>query len=66
MNLARFLHGVLKQKRALEQDLAARPAAGAFAVPAVEQQFILFLIDVRAEKTADLARRLLRAKLESR
>ena len=66
MNLARFLHGVLKQKRALEQDLAARSAAGAFALTLAEQPCILFLIDVRPEKTANLSCRLLRAKLESR
>ena len=66
MYLSGLLRGVLNQKGALKQDLAARPAPRAFTLTAGEQQLILFLIDVRAEKTTDLARRLLRAKLESR
>jgi hypothetical protein len=66
MNLAWFSQSVLDQKRTLEQDLATCPAARAFTLPPAQEQFILLLIDVRSEKTADLARRLLRAKLESR
>ena len=66
VNLSRLRQGVLDQKRTLEQDLATCAAACAFTLAAAKEQFILLLIDVRSEKTADLARRLLRAKLESR
>jgi hypothetical protein len=66
MNLAWLSQSVLDQERTLEQDLATCSAARAFTLPPAKEQFILLLIDVRSEKTADLARRLPRAKLESR
>ena len=65
VNLARFLQRILDEKRALEQDLAARAAPRTFAVAAAEQHLIFFLINVGADETTDLARRLLRAKLDS-
>ena len=66
MNPAGLLRGILDQKRTLEQDLAARPTPRAFALTAAEQRFIFLFVNICAEKTAELARRLLRAKLESR
>ena len=66
MNPAGFLRGILDQKRTLEQDLAARPTPRAFALTAAEQRFIFLFVNICAEKTAELARRLLRAKLDSR
>ena len=64
VDLARFLRRVLDQKRTFEQDLAACSAPRALAFAALQQHLILFLIDVRPDKTADLACRLPGAKLE--
>jgi hypothetical protein len=66
MNLAGRLYGILDQKRALEQNLAACAAPRAFALTPPKQLLIFLLIDIRPDKTADLARRLPRTKLESR
>jgi hypothetical protein len=65
MNLARLCQRILDQKGTLEQDLATCTAACAFTLASAKEQLILLLIDVGAEKTADLARCLPRAKLES-
>jgi hypothetical protein len=66
VNLTGLGRAILNQKRTFEQNLTARAAARAFALTPAEQLLILLLIDVRAEKAADLPGRLLRAKLKSR
>src|SRR5262249_10850594 len=66
MNLAGLRHRILDQKRTLEQDLATCAAACAFTLATAKEQFIFLLVNVGAEKPANLARRLPRAKLESR
>jgi hypothetical protein len=66
MNTTWFLQRILNQKRALEKNLAAGAAPGAFALSPPEQHVILFFVEIRADETADLPRRLPRAKLDSR
>ena len=66
VDLAGFLAGVLNQEWAFEQDLVARSASRALALAFREQRLVLFLIEIRANETADLARCLLSAELDSR
>ena len=56
---------VLSEKRALEEDLATCPTAGAFASAPRQQRGVFFGMQVCLKKAAELARRLLRTKLES-